>query len=405
MSVVDRPPPASRRGRLRLLPTDRRGSVAPTFAIVAVVLFGLMGGATDVILMMQERSKLQSMTDAATLAAARDETDAWKANAEKTFDAMAADTAIAVKTRSFVKDGSKMVGTAEGALPAVFLPILSLSGFDYQARSEVMLPGPGAACIYVVGTDMSETLRVNSGADVTLDCEIHVKTKQNSGAVLNAGIKLATPKVCVEATQVLDNGSPKTANVQTKCQTAADPYAGKLPPEPSTASCTYQGSAKDGPMVTMSPGVYCGDTNFNGSPTVKLEPGLYVFKNGKWNIGNGSITGTDVTFYFADQGSMLHFNSSVTATLKAPSSGTYAGFLLYEKAGLARSQWTFDAGKHELEGVLHMPSRQFTYNSGSKEKSDKLTLVVHSLILNATRWQMTGYGTSGSGAAVPYVAR
>ncbi|MEJ1161532.1 TadE/TadG family type IV pilus assembly protein [Prosthecomicrobium sp. N25] len=393
-------------GPLARLAGDRRGSIAPMAAILGVVLFGAVGGAIDVSLMLKDRTKLQDLVDSAAIIGARDTTENWKQAAENAFDARAAPFGLTVSQRTFAKANGKLTADAKATISTRFLPLFSLSTFEFVAHSEVSIPGPPAACIYVVGTNDAETLRFNGGADVSLDCEIHVKTTKTNSAVFNNGIKLTTPRVCVEGSKVLDNNVPKLSFVKTSCTTSPDPYAGKLPPDPASLTCKYNGSAKSGTTITMSPGVYCGDTNFNGSPAVKLEPGLYIFKGGKWNVNQGSITGTDVTFYFADASSNLHFNSSVTANLKAPTTGAYANFLFYEKTGLSKSQWTFDAGKHKLEGIIYLPSRDLTYNSGSKESADSVSMVVYSLQLNGTKWDMAGYGTSGTSTiTVPYVSK
>ena len=67
---------------------------------------------------------------------------------------------------------------------------------------------------------------------------------------------------------------------------------------------------------------------------MNFKPGVYVIKGGGWNVNGGSWTGSGVTFYFADT-SHIQFNSGISATLSAPTSGTYSGLLFYEPDGLA----------------------------------------------------------------------
>ena len=62
-----------------------------------------------------------------------------------------------------------------------------------------------------------------------------------------------------------------------------------------------------------------------------------MIKGGSWVVDGGSMTGSGVTFYFADT-SLIQFNGGMTLTLSAPTTGTYAGILMYEKDGLSKSQ-------------------------------------------------------------------
>src|SRR4051794_6945212 len=63
------------------------GSVTLQFALVAVVLTGLVGGGLDYTRAVRVRGTLQSALDEAALAGARDGTANWSAVAHRTFDA------------------------------------------------------------------------------------------------------------------------------------------------------------------------------------------------------------------------------------------------------------------------------------------------------------------------------
>jgi hypothetical protein len=139
--------------------------------------------------------------------------------------------------------------------------------------------------------------------------------------------------------------------------------------------------------TTLSPGVYCGWTNFNGSPTVTLSSGVYVIKGGGWNF-SGTLTGTDVTFYFPDS-SYIQFNGTSKLGLSAPTTGTYANLLMYEATGLATSAFTMNAtAGATLTGLIYLPSRQFTLNAGASVTSDNLTMVFNTLIVNQVNWTL-----------------
>src|SRR5262249_33000597 len=104
----------------------------------------------------------------------------------------------------------------------------------------------------------------------------------------------------------------------------------------------------------------------------------------------GEWTGTGVTFYFADT-SKIQLNSQVKVDIKAPTSGTYKDLVMFEKPGLSRSNYPFNDTKDtmNLEGVMYLPSRDVIFNGGSTLKSKKMTIVVNTLTLNQTAWDLT----------------
>jgi hypothetical protein len=93
---------------------------------------------------------------------------------------------------------------------------------------------------------------------------------------------------------------------------------------------------------TISPGVYCGGLkigNTNGT-TFKFNPGVYILAGGGLTLeSEAQISGTGVTFYntsSAGWGCASSYNytpvtisGQVTATLSAPTSGTYNGILFF----------------------------------------------------------------------------
>jgi hypothetical protein len=63
---------------------------------------------------------------------------------------------------------------------------------------------------------------------------------------------------------------------------------------------------------------------------------------------------------------------------------------MFEPAGLSISSFAVDgtSSGHLLEGVIHLPSRNITFNAASNVTSDALTLVVNQLILDSVNWSI-----------------
>jgi hypothetical protein len=260
-----------------------------------------------------------------------------------------------------------------------------------------------APCIYVLDPNGSQALLVNSGAQINAPgCEIAVKSNGTPAGMFNSGSKLDFKRVCMQGAKVTQN-STVVANLALNCSSAADPYAGQLP-TPASSACTFSNGNYNNATVNLTPGVYCGWFNFNNSSArVNFAPGVYVIKNGGWNVNGGTWTGKGVTFYFADT-SKIQFNSGISATLSAPTSGTYKDLLFYEAANLPKSDFIFnDSVANNLTGVIWLPSRTVTWNAKSGVASDSLTLVTWRLILNNTTWTLNPLEKTGGGKAVASV--
>jgi len=377
------------------------GNVVFTFAIGLALVTAASGSAIDYGRAAMARTKLQAALDGAVIAGAKDTSTAWSAAATNALIVQYEAAEASGIARDFAKatDGT-VTGTASQSVPTVFMGLFQVSSITIGVSSRAKLVATGNRVCVLLKSTAAQALTVNSGANVSApNCEVHVASTASPAAIFNASTTLSTKRICIAGANVIDNGGTHP-NVVKSCSTAADPFADTLPAPPS-AACQSNGGNWNGGTVNLTPGVYCGWYNFNSAPTVNFAPGLYVIKSGGMNVNGGTWTGTGVTFYFDDT-SVIQFNSAVKATLKAPTTGTYAGILFYEKAGLGQSNFVFDDSLgHDLDGLMWLPSRNVTFNSGSQIAADKLTMVFNTLILNSMTWAIdlsTTKGMTATGA-------
>ena len=101
---------------------------------------------------------------------------------------------------------------------------------------------------------------------------------------------------------------------------------------PVTTGCDYSSSnaTSVSPNGTKSfaPGTYCATLDIKGTAT--LAPGVYVLKNGLNIAAQGAASGTGVTFYLTGSNAGFTINGGGTLSLSAPTSGSYAGVLIYQ---------------------------------------------------------------------------
>jgi len=373
---------------------DRRGNVAIMFALSASVLTIGLAGAVDYSHASSVRSKMQEALDTAVIAgekasASGTQSAALTTAAEVFSGNFAAVSTSATSTFTFNADGS-LSGSASYTMPTFFGAIMAQPNIAMGVRSKAA-GSASSVCILLVDPSASQSLLANSGTNITAsNCEIDVSSTANPDAIFNSGVTINASKTCLKSANYIKNGGTIN-NLTASCSTATNPYVGVLPAPASTtcSGATANGGNYNGGNVTLTPGVYCGWFNFNSAPTVTLQPGVYVIKNGGWNVDGGTWTGTGVTFYFADT-SHIQFNSGMNMTLSAPTSGTYSGILFYEPDGLSVSQFVFDDSVSEsLSGLIYLPSRQLTFNSTSNVSSPTVTVIADSAIFDTMNWNLS----------------
>ncbi len=386
----------------RSLASDERGSVAIVFALALLPIMAAAGAALDYTRASQMRATLQAVVDAAVLTGLKASSSQRVPTAERYTRSALNAQSVAVDQLAFTPTANQgLRGRVKVRMTSLFGDFLGTDGIAIAAGSEGFLratPSAGApVCLMLMDPSAAETLRVNGGASVKApNCEAHLHTTANVGAVFNGNATFDLKRTCLKGSGYRANGSPKLGVVETNCGVASDPYAGKLP-TPANLACTQTDKAfdaKGGSPIEPEPGVYCGATTFNGRQNIRLKPGVYVIKGGGMTVNGGSsITGADVTLYFADAGSSFRINGNATVQLQAPTSATspYHGLLMYEPNGLSRTNLALNGGAgHRLGGLIYLPSRNVTFNDGSGVDGDAITMVFNSLTINGgggTDWR------------------
>jgi Flp pilus assembly protein TadG len=395
---------------LRKFRPAREGNIAVIFSLALIPVVGAIGLAVDWSMANKVQSSMQKALDAAVLVGVGQPSALQISAATAFFNGDFSGPAGTTATASFVQNANgSLSGTASSSIQAPFLGVFGVSAIPVHAASTATSTTSGTnVCILLVNTLATQALLVNSGAQITApSCEIDVLSTQSPAAIFNATLNVA--RICIKGSTIIKNGGANPPAV-TNCATISDPFAGKLPTV-SVGSCDYNNQVYNPGTVTLSPGVYCGSTNFNGSGTLKLNPGLYVIDNGAMIFNSGwTVTGTGVTFYLANSNSTITFNGNVNATLSAPTSGTYANILMFEPTGLSNTNLPINGSSGDsFTGLIYLPSRNVTINSVSNVTTNNVTMVFSTLTLDATNWSIAAGSlpmvNSAGGTTGAYLSR
>ncbi|MGH9762826.1 MAG: hypothetical protein ACREAC_18545, partial [Blastocatellia bacterium] len=267
--------------------------------------------------------------------------------------------------------------------PTYFMPVLGTNSETITARAVAtnVSGGVGSGCLYTLGPPSSSIEGVNINGSPTLDAKV-------CGIEDNGNYNTQGNALTVEAGTFGVSGSPNVSGPggSVTCGTgpcpsygmpaATDPLAG-LPPPPQPApstSCPATGlcDVTTSGTETLQPGTYDSIT-IGKSSTVTLSPGIYYIdgSGGVQFNGGATATGSGVMFYFTNGASINAVgggNKVSNIQLSAPTSGTYAGILMYEdpndtNTGPGPNKGPTLGGDDNsfFKGILYFPKDQLTF--------------------------------------------
>ena len=366
---------------------DTSGNIAVIFSVTVLLIIFAVAVAVDLSIALSAKNKMQNTLDNATLfAALNSEKPNFSELGQEFFELSATAQKLDVAQISFERQDDSMIGTASGELTLFFGGVLPKDVLNIRAKSIAKVSVPGSEpCIIALSETASPGIRINENTTIdALGCTMHTHAQNGNALTANSNIDINLDNICVAGSTILDNSNGALGPVETNCDAASDPFAGTIP-EPSSSSCDFTGGNFGAGAVTLRPGVYCGFYNFNNANiNVTFEPGVYVIRSGAWNINGGTWSGDGVSFYFYDN-TRLQFNSGVSATFTAPTTGDYTGVFIAEREGLNRGQFVInDTEGFNFDGIVYLPSKDLVMNGGATVDARKMTIVSRTIEFNSS---------------------
>ena len=369
---------------------DESGQTLVLAALCMVVLLSFVGLALDGGQLYYTKRRLQAAADAAALAGALEisscgsvsncsvmQTAAQSALVENGLAGSTLLTQCATRTSTALTLtlnnapcalGSKTQDPNYGSTdyveavisksqPTYFMKLLGINSVEVAARAEAGI-GSSTTCVYITNSSANDALELNGRVTLKSACGVAVASSATSALLVNSGSSISASFVDVHG-GVSNQGTISPSPV-TNAAVVADPLS--WVPTPSIGSCLKTNYSNSGSAATtLSPGTYCGPMNLNSSGITTFNPGVYVFTAGL-NV-NGPISGTGVTFYFSS-GSIL-INGSNTVNLVAPTTGTYAGILIYQASTDTSQAIINGSSSNVFQGALYLPGAELLVNGGS----------------------------------------
>ncbi|TGD96104.1 hypothetical protein EU555_25245 [Methylobacterium nonmethylotrophicum] len=335
----------------------REGSVAFVFAILLPVLLGSVGFGVDYATWLLRKQKLQGIVDATALAVVSDMqvTGFGRGRAQAVAEAAARSLAadklgedrIAVATEPIYRRPATIPDdpfrlalandrdeaptgvrvTLSQRKRAIMTTLVTpyLTDITVQATAEIV--GTSRVCVVALDGSSAAAIGLRDSARISAsDCSVYAMS--TSGAAIDArdASQLAAGKSC--AVGGYAGASQRFRPVPiTGCPAIKDPLAARA--APAVGGCTYTNKQVGNWSEVLSPGTYCGGLVLTSGAVVRLNPGIYVMKDGPLVVGSDSGTPAAGSGhpYASKHVSLLCYHNDVSPAVKSflhcPTASTY----------------------------------------------------------------------------------
>ena len=191
--------------------------------------------------------------------------------------------------------------------------------------------------IVVLSPTANGALTVSGNARVSVPGAIVVDSSSSSAISGSGTASLSASIIDAVGGYQKASGETFSPTPNTGAASLADPLAGLA--APSSSGLTNYGSVSlTSGSRTISPGIY-SSIKVQNSASLTMSAGTYIIKGGGFSVsGSANVSGSGVTIYNAGSNcpstggsySSINWSSTGTFNLSAPSSGTYAGILIFQ---------------------------------------------------------------------------
>jgi len=317
--------------------SDERGGVGIIFAFLLPVALGFAGISADYASLSAHRTKLQAVADASALAAAREfrlgnanVTTLNQAASAHAGGSLAAQEITAAITPSVDLKGRSIKVTLSSEVPTFLMKYAGSGATRVEAFATARMVGGAPIC--VIGLDQGGLFAVGLDKDAKLEapgCAIYSNSKHPLGLFARDRAVMRAAFICSAGGRDINGRGLYFPTPQQDCPVIPDPLASRTLPQ--AGACTSTNLVVKAGARTLSPGTYCGGIRIEGSANVTLQPGIYVIKDGPFEVtGGGTVNGVNVGLFFSGRKAVLELMAASNVSLTAPKAGMMAGILFAE---------------------------------------------------------------------------
>jgi hypothetical protein len=373
---------------------DPSGSVTIAFALVISIAIGCVGMAIDYGRALEVKTRLQRAVDSASLAGASLPATAnanRMAVAQRFFGPNLKGTALAKVTTVITANNSGVSVTAAYDYPTLMMQLLRVKSLNILAHASAssQVQNGGVACMLALNPTSSDALHIQGVNKISSNNCWSWVNSTNPQSITAVGAALASAQGFCTTGGVV-GGEHFTPTPFEGCDPLPDPFGGRTAPSPQ--ACTETDLVLSNGTFSLYPGTYCGGIVLKPKAIVTFNPGVYVIKDGIFEIqGQSSATGDGVVFVFSGAGAQFALRGGGSASFRAPAAGAtnvagLEGFVFFQDRSTTpagRSIVIQGGGSVKFEGLLYMPTWQVNIggNGDMNQESRYFAMVADSFYM------------------------
>jgi hypothetical protein len=257
--------------------------------------------------------------------------------------------------------------------------------------------------IFVLDPKAGGALTISGNASINIPGEVAVDSSSSSAISVNGNASVTAASVQVVG-NVKESGNASLSPAPvTGAAATPDPFATLS--GPSTTGLTNYGAktVSGNSSLTICQGIYSQITAA-GNAKLTMNPGTYIIEGGGLTVtGNASVTGTDVFIYNAGSNypnsggnfGGITLSGDGTFSLSAPTSGPYAGILIFQSRQNTRAFSFSGNAASGMAGAIYAPSALVSL-SGNAQIQNSLIVDQLNVSGNVSLTQMAA-GSDGAG--------
>ncbi|MBI3677966.1 MAG: hypothetical protein HY243_15260 [Proteobacteria bacterium] len=386
-------------------------------ALLAPVLIGCGGLATEGGLWIYEHQTLQGAADSAALSAAT----LYSLNTSKSLTTQASgivatygytvgvnSTTVTVHrpptTGNYTSNSKAVEIIVSTSQPRLLSGIYSSTPVTITGLAVALAGNNGTGCVLSLNSTVSGgTTSQGSSAIVLNGCSLYDNSSSGT-ALINGGSATITADSVNVVGGISGTGITATNGINKGVSAISDPYASVSPPSFSGCDSTNL-SIKT--TVTLNPGVYCQGIQMNAGANVTLNPGIYYIDRGSLSVnGSATLSGTGVTLVFTSSTGSNYasalINGGATINLTAPTTGPTAGIVIYGDRKMPTSTtFKFNGGSGQiLGGAVYLPDGTVNYSGGASGSTNCTQLIGDTITFSGNAnlaVNCSSYGTQSIG--------
>jgi hypothetical protein len=363
------------------------GNYGMITAIAMVPLLAAVAGAVDLTNALNKADQLQNSLDASALAIAgayhlgmsvEELTELGQGYYENNMAGILGGDDLPFEFEDELTGDLSALATSEGEEDFIIVHsalthhgVLGGLAWPLNRRSVVKIKRGPPACVLALDPAASAAVKFQGSTDVSLTGCVIASNSRADSSISRGGSALLTA-ACTSSVGGT-YGIKSSSNVTLDCSTpmenqypSFDPLA-RVKPPPYTGCQNVPG----GKEKTLSPGTYCGKKL---SGTIILEPGTYILRGGSVDLGgNGSIKGDGVTIFLME-GAEFTVNGNQRVQLKPPTSGDYAGIVIYQEKSNTKTISINGTSDSYVQGFIYAPGAHIFYAGNSMSTTDSKCL-------------------------------